>query len=106
MTCSKQSVVQNENIVHVLTQTSHGALTQWSADNVDHNVRGLDGTGTLHAMGIIASSTGDDIHQEQESSYRVKRQQGKHVKEITKNKCIPIHQYIPDQDKSLFQSNI
>ncbi|KAK7111484.1 hypothetical protein V1264_011106 [Littorina saxatilis] len=30
---------------------------QFVADNVDHNIRTLDGTGTFHGMGIIASAT-------------------------------------------------
>lgn len=30
---------------------------QFIADNVDHNTRTLDGTGTFHGMGIIASAT-------------------------------------------------
>ena len=28
-----------------------------SADNVDHNVRTLDGKGTIHAMWIVCSTT-------------------------------------------------
>ena len=34
-----------------------GQFVQYSADNVDHNSRTLDGTGTFHGMGIIASIT-------------------------------------------------
>lgn len=30
---------------------------QFVADNVDHNIRTLDGTGTFHGMGIIAAAT-------------------------------------------------
>ena len=30
---------------------------QYSADNVDHNLRTLDGTGTFHGVGIIANIT-------------------------------------------------
>lgn len=62
---------------------------------MDHNVTSLEGTGILHAMGIIASSTGGDIDLGQESSYRVKQQQHKLVEEVIKNKYIAIHQYIP-----------
>ena len=32
-----------------------GHFVQYSADNVDHNLRTLDGTGTFHGMGIIAA---------------------------------------------------
>ena len=62
---------------------------------MDHNVTSLDGTCILHVMGVIASSTGGDIHQGQESSYRVKQQRRKLVEEVIKNKYIAIHQYIP-----------
>ena len=34
-----------------------GHFVQYSADNVDHNLRTLDGTGTFHGMGIIAAIT-------------------------------------------------
>ena len=30
---------------------------QYSADNVDHNMRSIDGKGTFHGMGIIAMVT-------------------------------------------------
>ena len=34
-----------------------GRFMQFSADNVDHNIRTLDGEGTFHGMGIVASIT-------------------------------------------------
>jgi hypothetical protein len=34
-----------------------GHFLQYSADNVDHNVRTLDGSGTFHGMSIVASIT-------------------------------------------------
>ena len=34
-----------------------GHFVQYSADNVDNNLRTLDGTGTFHGMGIIAAIT-------------------------------------------------
>ena len=52
-------------------------------------------------MGIISSSTGGDVHQGLGNSYRVKRQRRKHVGEVIKNKCIPTHQYIPEQTSGL-----
>jgi len=30
-------------------------MTQWVADNIDHNVRTLDGYGSFHGMGIISA---------------------------------------------------
>ena len=53
----KQSVVVNESPNDSLNLLQ-GAFGQWSAGNVDHNVRLLDGQGTLHAMGIIVFTTG------------------------------------------------
>ena len=32
-------------------------MTQWSADNVDHNIGTLDGKNTFHGMGMIAAVT-------------------------------------------------
>ena len=44
-------------------------FTQYIADNVDHNVITLDGSGTFHGMGITSASTKtpsfNDIQQEQ-----------------------------------------
>ena len=34
-----------------------GQFVQYSADNVNHNLRTLDGTGTFNGMGIIAAIT-------------------------------------------------
>ena len=34
-----------------------GRFMQYSADNVDHNIRTLDGSGAFHGMGIVASVT-------------------------------------------------
>ena len=50
----KQSVVQmpDEN----LPPGSPDFFTQWSGDNVDHNVATIDGLGTFHGMGIISMS--------------------------------------------------
>ena len=54
----KQEVVANQNMDDVIKDTSSSeTFTQWAADNVDHNLRTLDGTGTFHGMGIIAISS-------------------------------------------------
>ena len=54
----KQSVVENENVANYLSEYLPGAFTQWSADNVDHNIRTLDGKGTFHVMVLVSSTTG------------------------------------------------
>ena len=51
----KQSVVQSEN--SDMPQSYPTAFTQWSGDNVDHNVHTLDGSNTFHGMGIISMTT-------------------------------------------------
>ena len=34
-----------------------GSFSQWSADNIDHNICIIDGRGTLQRMGIVVSTT-------------------------------------------------
>ena len=53
----KKSVMENEDVGKLISMYFPGLFIQWSADNVDHNVRTLDGKGTLHAMGIVCSAT-------------------------------------------------
>ena len=50
----KQSVVQTDGVN--LPASGPDMFTQWSADNVDHNVATLDGQGTFHGMGIMSMS--------------------------------------------------
>ena len=56
----KQSVIQSESLDSLLAECLPGTFTQWVADDVDHNVALLDGSGSLHRMGIIAVSTYKD----------------------------------------------
>ena len=37
-------------------------LVQYVADNVDHNIRTIDGKNTFHGMGIIATKTPRNTH--------------------------------------------
>lgn len=53
----KQSVVQCSDSSEGLPFSYPGTFTQWSADNVDHNINTLDGSGTFHGMGILSMST-------------------------------------------------
>ena len=53
----KQSVVENEDVDEVLQTIAADSFSQWSADNVDHNVKTIDGKGSLHGMGIVISTT-------------------------------------------------
>ena len=88
-----QSVVMNESADNWLKRNMEGAFHHWVADNVDHNSCTLDGKGTLHAMGIIDATTGA------RGSYsdlpKIPRQKLVRVKELVRNKGIPLHTYIP-----------
>jgi len=59
----KTSVLQSSNSVSQVTSDDGDAtdfshnFTQFVADNVDHNVRTLDGNNIFHGMGIIAATT-------------------------------------------------
>ena len=61
--CSSYSTVQQYQRSAAVAQGTEipgwipGRFMQFSADNVDHNSRTLDGTGTFHGMGIIATVT-------------------------------------------------
>ena len=46
----KQFVLKNDPTE---VEMDEGVFAQWSADNVDHNIRTLIGKGFLHAMSII-----------------------------------------------------
>ena len=49
--------VNTASSVHDLDTVS---FKQYAADNVDHDICSLDGSGTLHAMGVISVSYHDD----------------------------------------------
>lgn len=49
----RKSVVQNQIIEDLLTETFLGTFSQWVVVNVDHNVAILDGHGTFHGIGIM-----------------------------------------------------
>jgi len=79
----------------LLVEYLPGAFTQWVADNVDHNVASLDGSGTLHGVGIIAVSTPKDNRSPLTAKSRViNRQPRVKVDELVKDKGVPIIQYV------------
>ena len=53
----KESVAISEDKNDYWRSVSAGSFSQWSADNVDHNVKTIDGKGSLHGMGDIISIT-------------------------------------------------
>ena len=87
----KQSVVQSQ--IPDLPQSYPDSFTQWSADNVDHNVVTLDGSNTFHGMGIISMSTPfNTSHLEKGSFLELPVQRISRVKsaDLVRNKSIPI----------------
>ena len=89
----KQSVIESESLDNLLAEYLPSAFTQWVADNVDHNVASLDGTGSLHGMGIIAVSTPKDNVPLIAKSRVISRQPRVKVIELVKDKgvCIGPH---------------
>lgn len=60
--CAYNEVIQYERNAAValgkdLPETPQGSHIEFVADNVDHNLSTIDGTGTFHGMGIIATVT-------------------------------------------------
>ena len=94
----KQSVVENEDINDVLHTLAAGSFSQWSADNVDHNVKTLDGKGSLHGMGIVISTTGGVS---QGPLPQIPRQKRVKAGELVKNKSIQILDYLPSDQNSI-----
>ena len=86
----KQSVIESESLDNLLAEYLPDAFTQWVADNVDHNVASLDGTGSLQGMGIIAVSTPKDNVPLIAKSRVISRQPRVKVTELVKDEGVPI----------------
>ena len=67
---------------------------QYAADNVDHNVRTLDGKNTFHGMGIIATVT-PKIN---DSRSMIGRKTDVTSEEISRVDRINIHFYSPSKN--------
>ena len=85
----KQSVIEKDNYDSEFSKLA-GSFTQWSADNVDHNVRTLDGKGSLHGMGIFYSTTNKFTSSESASLPLVKRNKLMKVKDLNSHQGIDI----------------
>ena len=97
----KQFVLKNDS---TKVEMDKGAFSQWSADNVDHNIQTLSGKGSLHAMGIICSITAKNPT----SLFRtqvLKREKVMKVSKICKGKAIQIKEYIPSETTGLSKLN-
>ena len=55
VTIYKESVLQSERAEDNVAM-AESSFTQWSADNVDHNIATRDGNNTCYGMGIIVST--------------------------------------------------
>jgi len=71
-------------------------FTQWSADNIDHNLCTLDGHGTFHGMGIISmtsSTSAANLANGHFTEEPLKRLPRVKVGNMTKGKGIPVVHY-------------
>ena len=100
VTRCKQSVIENENGFEWLKRMMLGSFCHWIADNVDHNVRTLDGKGTLHAMGIIVTTTGPNVSNQ--DLPKIPQTKLKNVGKLIQKKGIPMLSYVrPDVSRLL-----
>ena len=76
----------------------NGTFSQWSADNVDHNVSTIDGKSTLHDMGIVVSTTPERHSQ---GLTPISIQKRKTAKEVVKGEEILIIEYDPLEETGL-----
>ena len=90
----RQAVVQSESIEQLLPETFPESFSQWVADNVDHNLASIDGSGSFRGMGVLViltptkNSTGPVASQN-----AIKRIKTVRSKELIANKRIPIKFY-------------
>ena len=90
----KKSVDANQPMGNSAITSYPKVFTQFAADNVDRNIRTLDGSGAFHGMGIVAILTpfpGNSVLKECEKIYR-----GKDItSEVpANNKGIAVHNYV------------
>lgn len=95
----KQGVVMSENVEDIVgsyVAPGEGFVT-YVADNVDHNVRTLDGHGTFHGMGVIAIVTNTGTFSP-EPPVRLRPKTYTKADQLVKKKGIPIMSYdFPNQ---------
>lgn len=64
-------------------------FTQYVADNLDHNIRTLDGTGTFHRLGIISATVYPAGSFDHDGS-RIRRCVAMKVTDAIQDRCVPI----------------
>jgi len=99
----KQSVTQSAD--GNLPDGGTDVFTQWSADNVDHNIITLDGQGTFHGMGLISmsvrNSVADVVPYGGFSDKPIKRLPRVSVDKIVHGRTIPMHWYVVPNEPPL-----
>ena len=96
----KQAVMMSQPLRSASSACFPTAFTQWVGDNVDHNVRTLDGHDTFHGLGVISVSTSltDQATRCEAPVRRLKRLPSAAV---TVNRSIPIQHFTGDVKQSL-----
>jgi len=93
----KQSVVRAEGSDK--TPIGRDVISQWAGDNVDHNVKTLDGSQSFHGMGNISMSVGG--HPDEYLEIPVKRLTRIKVGNLIKGRGMPImRSTMPDESPS------
>ena len=72
-------------------------MTQFVADNVDHNIATTDGKGTFHGMGIIAISA--PLYSNKAHPWKTVIERKKYITShaMISNKGVPIQNYIKEK---------
>ena len=96
----KQACVLNQsNKLEIPCTPSSDSFTQFIADNVDHNVATLNGEGTFHGMGILASTVINGNF----NLTRIKMKRPSKLMKVeyimSKSPAIHIENYIPVTDR-------
>ena len=90
----KKSVVANQPMGNSVINSYPKVFTQFEGDNVDHNIRTLDGSGTFHGMGIIAISTLFPGNYVLKQCDKISRGKDITSEVSANNKGIAIHNYV------------
>ena len=96
----KQSVVQSVDDVP-LSACPDSSFTQFSADNVDHNICTIDGLDTFHGMGIIAMSIPCSSAGQRFGDVPIRRLLRSTAADMVRNRGIPLLSYNHPQKSAL-----
>ena len=86
----KQSVMENEDVGELISIYFPESFTQWSAGNINHNVKTLDGKSPLHALGIVCSTTSMHRSGDYSKMRSIQHLKIKKVANLIKNKGIAV----------------